>query len=224
MIHEESDFGNWVRGIPRLTIGNLAIALFALPLVALLELMLPIQLAPTLEIALQGLVAGTVIGFAVRLEECTLNDIGFQRPTIVDFVYVIGTTVAALLVFAGTDPFVSALGLPVTDGASAVTAGVGVGLAFVTAVTIGVVEEILYRGYAIERLNEYVESPAIAGGISWGTFTIAHAVVWPVGNLIQVATVAAVFTLVYLRRRSLFPVVSSHVLVWCLAVLGQVYA
>lgn len=224
MIHEESDVDSWIGEIPRSTAGNLVIALFALPLFALLELLLSLRLVPTLEIALRGLVAGTVIGIAVRLEQCSLSDIGFRRPTMVDFVYVTGATVAALLVFAGTDPLVSALGLPVSDGASTVTAGVGIGLAFGIAVTTGLVEEVLYRGYAIERLNEYAESPAIAGGISWGAFTLAHAVVWPVGNLVQVATVSAVFTLVYLRRRSLFPVVGSHVLVWCLAVLGQMYA
>lgn len=96
-------------------------------------------------------------------------------------------------------------------------------LAFGIAVTTGIVEEVLYRGYAIERLIEYTESSIIAGGVSWGTFTLAHAVVWPVGNLVQVATVSAIFTLVYTRRRSLFPVIGAHVLVWCLAVLGQIY-
>ncbi|WP_434523048.1 lysostaphin resistance A-like protein [Halorubrum sp. AS12] len=103
------------------------------------------------------------------------------------------------------------------------TTGVGVGLAFGRAVTTGVVEEVLYRGYAIEQLIKYSPHPAIAGGISWGIFTLVHAVVWPAGNLVQIATVSAVFTLVYLRRRSLFPVIASHVLVWCLAVLGQIY-
>jgi membrane protease YdiL (CAAX protease family) len=165
----------------------------------------------------------TVIGIAILLEGCSLPDLGFRRPTVTDFGYAIGTTLAALFVFAGTDPLVTALGLPVSTGAGAMTTGVGFGLAFGRAVTTGVVEEVLYRGYAIEQLIEYSQKPAIAGGISWGTFTLAHAVVWPVGNLVQVATVSGVFTLVYLHRRSLVPVIASHVSVWCLAVLGQVY-
>ena len=89
--------------------------------------------------------------------------------------------------------------------------------------TTGVVEEVLYRGYAIEQLIAYSPRSAIAGGISWGIFTLAHAIVWPIGNLVQIATVSAVFTFVYLRRRNLFPVIASHVLIWCLAVLGQIY-
>ncbi len=35
--------------------------------------------------------------------------------------------------------------------------------------------------------------------------------------------VAAVFTVVYLRRRTLAPVVGTHVLVWAFSVLGQFY-
>ncbi len=214
---------SWVTEIPRSTVVNLVIALCALPMFALLEQTTRLELPPSGEIVLLWVVAVTVIGVAIGLEACSSSDLGFRRPTKIDFVYLIGTTVASLLVFVGTDPLVTALGLPVSEDSTAMTAGVGLELAFAGAVTTGIVEEVLYRGYAIERLIGYSESPAIAGGISWGTFTVGHAVVWPIGNLVQVATVSAVFTLVYLRRRTLFPVIGSHVLVWCLAVMGQVY-
>jgi membrane protease YdiL (CAAX protease family) len=126
-------------------------------------------------------------------------------------------------VFAGTDPVVAALGLPVAEDAGVMAAGVGLGIALAGAVTTGIVEEILFRGYPIERLLAYTDSPLVACGLAWGVFTLAHAVVWPVGNLLQIAAVAAVFTIVYLRRRTLVPVISAHVLVWAFAVMGQYF-
>ena len=223
MSQEKRSLGGWTTEVPRPTVANLAIALCVLPLFALLERTVPFHTSPVGEIAFRWVVVVAVGGVAVAIEGCSLADLGFRRPTAIDLTYVLGTTLAAFLVFAGTDPLVTALGLPISAGAGAVSTGFGVGLAFVRAVTTGVVEEVLYRGYAIERLIEYSPSPAIAGGISWSVFTLAHAVVWPIGNLVQIAAVSAAFTLVYLRRRSLFPVIGSHVLVWCLAVVGQTY-
>lgn len=133
------------------------------------------------------------------------------------------TSVAILLVYAVTDPFIAALGLPVQEDATGIGAGVGAGVAFAHAATTGIVEEILYRGYPIERLLAYTDSPVIAGGLTWGLFTAAHAVNRPLGNLLQTSVVAAILTVVYLRRRTLVPVIGAHVLVWSIAALGQVY-
>ncbi|WP_066414639.1 CPBP family intramembrane glutamic endopeptidase [Halorubrum aethiopicum] len=223
MSQEKTSFGGWTAEIPRPTVANLAIALCVLPLFALLERTVRFHPSPVGEIAFQWGCVAAVVGVAVAIEGCSLADLGVRRPTATDLAYALGTALAAFLVFAGTDPLVTALGLPTSAGAGAMSTGVGIGLALVRAVTTGVVEEVLYRGYAIERLAEYTPRPAIAGGISWGAFTLAHAVVWPIGNLLQVAAVSAAFTLVYLRRRSLFTVIGSHVLVWCLAVLGHAY-
>lgn len=45
-------------------------------------------------------------------------------------------------------------------------AGARIGVAFVRSVTAGVVEEILYREYPIERLLAYTDSPLVAGGVT----------------------------------------------------------
>jgi membrane protease YdiL (CAAX protease family) len=103
------------------------------------------------------------------------------------------------------------------------TTGVSIGVALAGAVTTGIVEEILFRGYPIERLLAYTDSSLLAGGLTWAIFTLAHAVVWPVGNLLQIAAVAAILTAVYIRRRTLVPVISAHVLVWVFAIMGQYF-
>lgn len=211
-----------IEDIPRVTAGNLGVALLALPLFALLGQTV-VEIGPVGELAIQWGIVAVVVGVAVAIEDQSLAEIGFKRPAWIDLGYTLATAIAALLVFAGTDPVVATLGLPVADDAGTMAAGVGLGMALAGAVTTGIVEEILFRGYPIERLLAYTDSSLVAGGLAWGVFTAAHAAVWPVGNLLQIATVAAVFTLVYLRRRSVFPVMGAHVLVWAFAVMGQFY-
>lgn len=211
-----------IADIPPVTLANTAVALFALPLFAFLGRSF-VEIGPVGELAVQWAVAAAVLGVAVAVEGQSLPDVGFRRPAWVDLGYLLAAAVAALLAFAATDPVVEALGLRVADDAGAMTAGVNLGVALAGAVTVGVVEEVLFRGYAIERLLAYTERPLVAGGIAWGAFTAAHAVVWPAGNLLQIAAVAAVFTAVYVRRRTLVPVVGAHVLVWGVSALGRVY-
>ncbi|MDL0122346.1 CPBP family intramembrane glutamic endopeptidase [Halobacterium salinarum] len=208
--------------IPPVTAGNLVVALLALPLFALFGQTV-VEIAPVAELATQWGIVVAVVGVAISVEEQSFAGIGFRRPTWLDLGYTAATVIVVLLVFAGTDPVVEALGLPVTGDAGTMATGVGVGVALAGAVTTGIVEEILFRGYPIERLLAYTDSPLVAGGLTWGVFTVAHAAVWPVGNLLQIGAVAAMLTVVYLRRRTLFPVIGAHSLVWALAVMGQYY-
>jgi hypothetical protein len=208
--------------IPLTTAGNLAVALLALPLFASLGQTV-VEISPAGELAIQWAIVVFVVGTAVGIEEQSLSEIGFKRPTWTDLGYMFAAVIAALVVFAGTDPVVTALGLPVAEDAGTMAAGVGVGVALVGAVTTGIVEEILFRSYPIERLLAYTDSRLVAGSLTWGVFTLAHAAVWPVGNLLQIAAVTAVFTAVYLCRRTLVPVISAHVFLWAFAVIGQYY-
>jgi membrane protease YdiL (CAAX protease family) len=208
--------------IPPITAGNLAVALLALPVFAFLGQTV-VEISPIGELAIQWGIVVFVVGIAVGIEQQSFDKIGFKRPAWIDLGYTVVTAIAALLIFAGTDPVVTALGLPVAEDTATMSAGVGLGVALAGAVTTGIVEEILFRGYPIERLLGYTDSHLVAGGLTWSVFTLGHAAIWPVGNLLQIAAVAAVLTAVYLRRRTLVPVISAHVLVWVFAVLGQYY-
>jgi membrane protease YdiL (CAAX protease family) len=207
-------------GLSALPVTNLALALLGLPLFVLGLGVFDADLPQVVSIGVQWALAGVVVGIALRGEGRSLAELGFRRPAWIDIGYVLGTSVVILLVYTLTDPLVTALGLSVRE-ASAAGASVGIGVALAQAVTTGVVEEILYRGYPIERLLAATDSPLVAGTITWGVFTAAHALNWPLGNLLQTALVAAVLTLVYLRRRTLAPVVGAHVLVWVLSVASQ---
>lgn len=205
------------------TLAAFTIAFFALPAWVFALSVADVSVPPIVRIGAYWAVAAIVVGIALFGEELSPPEIGFRRPAWIDLGYVVVTSALILAVFGMTDPLVEALGLPVADEAASLGGDAGLGMMVALAVTIGIVEEILYRGYPLERLLSLTDSSLVAGGLTWGLFTIAHAVSWPLGNLLQVGLVAAVLTVVYLRRRTLVPVVGAHVLVWVLAAIGQAY-
>lgn len=208
-----------LRNMPTATVGGFVIALFSLPVLSLASSGLQGETV----IALQWLCVSVIVGLVLFVEGESLASIGFRRPAWIDLGYLFGTTVVALTIFVVAGPLLQEVGLPTDEGATGIGAETSFAVAIVAALTVGVVEEILYRGYAIERVLDYSNSPLVAGGISWLGFTLAHAVVWSLGNLVQIAAVTALFTVVYLRRRTLFPVVGAHVLIWVLPVFEQFF-
>lgn len=208
---------------PLLTVGNIALALLGLPVFVVLLEITNTDVTTITTMGVHWALALIVIGIAVRGENLAVVDLGFRRPALVDLGYILVTAVGIILVYAVTPPLIEALGLPVSENGGLVGASTGIGVAIAYAVTIGVVEEILYRGYPIERLLAYTDSPLVAGGVTWIVFTAAHAMSWPLGSLLQTALVSAVLTIVYLRRRTLVPVIGAHVLVWVFVALGQFY-
>ena len=209
--------------LPPLTIGNLALALLGLPLVVILLGVTNTDLSTLSTMGIHWALALLVLGIALRGEGLSLSQLGFRRPSRIDIGYIIVTSAAILLVYSVTPPLIEALGLPVSESGGLVETSTGIGVAIAYAITIGIVEEVLYRGYPIERLLAYTDSSLVAGGVTWLVFTAAHAMTWPLGSLLQTSVVAAVLTVVYLRRRTLVPVVGAHVLVWVFAALGQFY-
>jgi membrane protease YdiL (CAAX protease family) len=197
---------------------GLAVALFAFPAFAAL-----LDASRVASIAIQAATVAFVVGVVVFWEERSLSSIGVRRPERADLGYFVLATALAFLAVAATGPLVDALGLEESAQRGLDVEQTGLGVALVGAVTIGVAEELLYRGYAIERLEDISGSATVAGLASWGVFTAAHAVSWAPGDLLQVSLATLVLTLVYVRRRSLVPVVGAHTLVWVLGVLGAAY-
>lgn len=209
--------------LPPLTVGNVALALLGLPLFVVLLGVADADVGTGVTIGIHVVLAAVVAGTAIAGEGLSAADLGLRRPTLVDLGYLLGTAVVILLVYTATPQLVEALGLPVSESGGLVGSSEGIVVALAYAVTVGVVEELLYRSYPIERLLAYTDSAVVAGGVTWAVFTAAHAMNWPLGSLLQTALVAAVLTVVYVRRRSLVPVAGAHVLVWVFAALGQFY-
>jgi membrane protease YdiL (CAAX protease family) len=81
---------------------------------------------------------------------------------------------------------------------------------FLLALRAGVTEEILFRGYGIERLAAVTGSRTVAATVCLVAFTAAHLGTWDVNYLILVFPVGLVLTLQYLWRRDLWSNILAH--------------
>lgn len=81
------------------------------------------------------------------------------------------------------------------------------------ALTAGVTEELLFRGYALERIESETGSRLVAAVSSTAAFVLAHkSDTWSWGSLVLIAQPAALITAVYLRSRDLLTAITVHAL------------
>ncbi len=73
-----------------------------------------------------------------------------------------------------------------------------------------VLEEVLYRGYLIERMILLTGSRWLAGLVSCATFTAVHLRFFGVGATVDVAVLSVVLDLLYVKTRSLWPAMVFH--------------
>jgi membrane protease YdiL (CAAX protease family) len=151
-------------------------------------------------------------------EKLPLSAIGFRRPTWSTFFWgVAGAVVVRLLVA------VAIVGYVLTSRASfaqsyaqnfqtAVTLGsLSPGLLVLLAVRAAVAEEILFRGYGIERLAAITGKRVSAGLITLTVFAVIHLGSWNMTYLIIVVIPAGtVLTVQYLWRRDLLSNIVAH--------------
>jgi len=110
-----------------------------------------------------------------HVERLPLSSIGIRRPSWGTLGWGLAATVAlmatAMLSFAVIAP---ALGFHQNMVATAAITQVPLWLMITTAVVAGISEEILYRGYAIERLEFLTGNRWIAGLVAGAAFLILH--------------------------------------------------
>jgi uncharacterized protein len=81
---------------------------------------------------------------------------------------------------------------------------------FILVLSAAVVEEILFRGYSIERLQELTGGPLLAALASWLAFTAMHINSWGVVFLIYAGFHGVILTLLYVWWRNLPSNIITH--------------
>jgi uncharacterized protein len=72
------------------------------------------------------------------------------------------------------------------------------------------VEEVLYRGYVIERLTELTGRRWIGAVVSWIAFSLVHLRFFGPGPTLEVAIIGAAFVALYLAAKSIWPSIIVH--------------
>jgi len=100
--------------------------------------------------------------------------------------------------------------LPGLESGFAKLAKMPVWFLVVAAVTAGIVEETLYRGYAIERLALFTGNYWLAGLLAWIAFGLVHAPFWGWGPVLQMMIAGMPILVFYIWRQDLLACIIAH--------------
>lgn len=156
--------------------------------------------------------AACVVCVVVRFERLPLRSIGVRRPDWSTLASGVLLWVAALYVLPLlTAPLLRAAGSEGLHAGLERLAPLPAWFRVILGITGGIVEETLYRGYAIERLTAITGRRWLGGTMSAVAFGIAHAPAWGLGFALAAdLPFGIVMTLFYVWRRDLFANILAH--------------
>lgn len=158
------------------------------------------------------LLTGLLLALVLFWEGRPLSSIGIRQPSISTVGWGIGAFIVGVLAFGFTFPLVDAFGLGTTVEGIEWLVQFPVWLLIVTAVTAGFTEEVMFRGYLLERVGELTGALWIGAVISAVVFTLVHIPLWGVGGALQIGVWTIVVTVLYVKTRNLWACIVMHVL------------
>ena len=143
-------------------------------------------------------------------EGAPLSAIGLVRPTVRSVAWGLGIGVGVFAALAVVVIALSRIGLFDNEKASAVVLDWPLPFRIAVAAAAGVIEEILYRGYAIERLTALIGRRWVAAVLALAAFALAHVPFWGWAGIATPLLGGAFFTAIYLWRRDLVACIVAH--------------
>lgn len=158
--------------------------------------------------------------YVLRVERRPLSSIGFRAVTLGDGIIalVAGVVILAMLALISLVLF-PALGWSERSQEASIVA-LPYWLNLLIVVRAAVSEEILFRGYPIERLQELTGSRAAAGVLTCALFTLDHVGFWGWHHIFIAGSAGALLTLLYLWRRNIWVNMLAHLIVDAAAFLA----
>ena len=196
------------------TYTGLAISLLGIPAVVTAQRMLSPDPAASGSIVLRELailaVTAFVLWIVVARERLPLSSIGLRFDRVGRSAgWGLGLAVVAFAVLAVCLVGFSAFGIHYGEGAG-ISRALPVTLLAVT--RAGISEEVLYRGFALERLQSLTASKWIAAGVTLVLFAAFHFRQGLAGVFLAFV-LGGIFTLFYLWKRDLLATITGHFLV-----------
>jgi membrane protease YdiL (CAAX protease family) len=161
--------------------------------------------------ALWWCVGAALLAWVLFVEHLPLASIGIRKTTGGTVVRGLGAAAlmlaSVMLSYAVIFPLI---GASLNERAVASITHTPIWLQSATMIRAGVVEEILFRGYAIERLRSLSGSTWLAAVASGALFIAAHVASWELAQLIVVGFGTLILTLLYVWKRDLVSNMIAH--------------
>ena len=157
---------------------------------------------------------GLIVNITLFWEQRPLSSLGLIRPTWQTFLW--GAIIAAGLLYVVSPVgawLVGWLRLPDFESGLSKLRDIPASVLLLGALSAGVVEELLYRGYAIERLSELTGHRVWLGALlSLLSFALAHWPFWGLGSVVFTFIGGSCLTLLYVWKRDLGANMLAHTL------------
>ena len=162
-------------------------------------------------IAIEWVVALFIFFYWIpQVEHRKLDSIGFRKFRWRYIWISLAAYVVYVLISAGLEPVLKSAGLQSLRDLSPALKDYGFPLLFGLFLTGTFVEEILYRGYIVERVTELTGRRWLAGMVSWLAFTLVHLRFFGIGPTLEIAIIAIIFVILYIKAKSIWPAIMIH--------------
>jgi uncharacterized protein len=155
----------------------------------------------------------TVVFYVREAEVRPLSSIGFRNVSMLD---VLIGLVAGLVILAGIAGIyyglLPALHLSESQQVSKLLAA-PFWWRLISVIRAAMAEEILFRGFGIERGRELFGSLRMAGTLSWIVFTLEHVSTWGWSHVLIAGFGGSLLTFLYVWRRNLWINIIAHCVV-----------
>ena len=148
-----------------------------------------------------------LIGVILYAEKLPLTSIGLKRPRW--WTFPLGLLAGAIIINV-SGILVSVLKVSSEKNFAALLMSLPFVVRLLIVVTAGIFEEVLFRGYALERLATAFNNKWAAGAITVVVFTLAHVPAVGLMHLLPVFIVSLFVTLLYLWQRNLVVNMIAH--------------
>jgi membrane protease YdiL (CAAX protease family) len=197
---------------------TLAVVLFGLAICYFPSYVNPLNRLLGIDIGFEGpstiilwnwLAVGALLAFVLLVERKSVGSILIKRPN--------GKDVETALFYWGIAMAWSWLAMtllpPVQDAGTASLVALPIPVLLAMIVTTAITEEILFRGYPIERINDITSTTWVGPAVSFMVFVVPHLTFFGLGWLLYHGGGTVMIYALYLRRQNLIACMLLHFLV-----------
>lgn len=195
---------------------GLTLAVFGIPLVAGIGIaigdLLDLSRSEVFVLWFVGwwLLIGSIIALVRYWETRSLSSIGIRNPTPRTIGLGVGGFVIGFVTFIFTTPLVAMLDLKTAQSGVTALSGLPAWVLLFAALTGTVVEELLFRGYLLERVGELTGNLWVGVLVSGVIFSFIFFPVGGLGMVLQIGAWTVVVTAVYVNTRNLSASLLMH--------------
>jgi len=145
-------------------------------------------------------------------EKSSLASIGIKKISFKDFKWGLLVLILGFFLFFISDFIINSLNLVSQSSETKDLFIIPISIRILMVITAGITEEIIFRGYLIERIDILSKSIIFSSIFSLIAFTVFHIPFWGIVGAIQVGIWAIPITIFYIRFRNLTICMIVHIL------------